>query len=1044
MNPKDEMVRELLSLEGRSPLDQIFSLMSRDLKEEVRPLLARLPLIHLMKKLVDLASHASEQPVRQALLDLACLAIDKHEYTRGLYRQLTEAVMTSDLRSAGETLSALAPSTSPQHDAPLAMEMLSVMTELLSLGGEDAKAIYCFEIAGLIADRFDLELNRAIVNQQLGHFLTRRGRFDEAESALSDATQRFERTMPSLVRTTNLLRIVVYTMRLYGTPEISLPQDLETFISCDVEAKQVVLLARAQQALNRDDFETAEVLCHQIRADQPDQEKLPAKLLRLESTIARRKGQFERADLLLRQAGEKNEEGQKPGSEILWESFFQARDLGLYDKAEKLLDHLQQVDHSVKPDYQRALITYYKGDREAAEKLWLSCLERATDDRIRADCYGMLGIILKDFQEAEQALHQAIELYIKLDRKLDHAVSLSHLAIAEIYQGVALKARGLPLIAISNFPRAEKLLNDAQEIAEQLGADSFLIDLKINYARLAWVRELYDDALKYYKEIIAHLENVYLALTKSHHIDAYQGAHEDLYEMALRCAIEAGKTEEALLFSEHGKARRFLRDVAQRAENTVQSVSHPLLDEERGLISSIRPLRDKLGQSRPLSSREQQVLTRAEERLVELRQEMQHVPELSAELSSRVYQPLSAEMLRRIVFGVESDQDQAPADAEPNQTALVGFFLDEDETLIFWLDSDSPQPAIERASIGRQEIAAAAEQLRDLFSPHRIHYRRPERTTDLAWLRPIGQRLLQPLRERLAKRSALIVAPHAGLHLLPLHLLADEGGVPLGVTHSISYVANLSFYSLLLGRDHARQARPQLPSLCLSTAAREDDRLIHDSFAIAAKAFAERSGGIFRQGVDASYQLLKEQAGTADSLYLSCHGLFNGEDPLESSLFLSNGFDLPSKFARRPAASKRAWQLIGRSEREETEDFSLGLSVRDILNLRINSRLVVLDACLSGVQRFSAGDEPLGFPTAFLLAGASALIASNWVVEQNCGRDLMIALLDHWTTGEASLGEAMRQAYAETRAKYPHPFHWAAFSLFGNDRLRFKQTPELG
>lgn len=376
------------------------------------------------------------------------------------------------------------------------------------------------------------------------------------------------------------------------------------------------------------------------------------------------------------------------------------------------------------------------------------------------------------------------------------------------------------------------------------------------------------------------------------------------------------------------------------------------------------------------------------------------------------------------------------------QTALVSFYLGEEETLIFWLDAASAQTEVERAAVRRDEIAAAAEKLRELFS--RIHHRRPERTTNMAWLEPLGAKLLRPLEARLKRCDALVVAPHAELHLLPLHLLAVEGAPPLGATHSISYVASLSLYALLLGRHLEAPERLTVPSLCLSTAAREDDELRHETFAAAARAFAERSGGLFRQGIEASRWALKQYAETAACLYLSCYGQFDNDDPLESALLLSDGRSLPGRPQPAPKrGQQRAWTFVGRQESGDpgaSGASSHGLSVRDILNLRVRSRLVVLDACMSGSQRFSPGDEPMGFPTAFLLAGASALIASNWVVEQNCGRDFMTALLDHWSSGQSSLGVAMKEAYSVTRAKYPHPFHWAAFSLFGNERLRFNQT----
>ena len=352
------------------------------------------------------------------------------------------------------------------------------------------------------------------------------------------------------------------------------------------------------------------------------------------------------------------------------------------------------------------------------------------------------------------------------------------------------------------------------------------------------------------------------------------------------------------------------------------------------------------------------------------------------------------------------------------QMALASFYIGREETLIFWLDGDSPETQVEHVSLGREEIAEAARKLHFLFSPDQINPRRPERTTDMSWLNPIGEKLLGPLADRLAKCSTLIVSPHAELHLIPLHLLSPTGGVPLGITHSITYVANLSFYALLLSRSAAKVDNFTVPSLCLSTAAVEDCDPIHQSFAIAPRAFAEKTGGIFLQGINATGEAFIHYAESAKSLYLSCHGHFDINSPLESALFLSDGRSLPS-YKQGNSALHR-------------------LSVRDILGMHIGSRLVILDACMSGNQRFSPGDEPIGFPTAFLLSGTSAVIASSWSVEQNYARCFMLALLDHWSSG-SSIGQAMQKAYSATKAKseHGHPFHWAAFSLFGNDRLPF-------
>jgi CHAT domain-containing protein len=208
-----------------------------------------------------------------------------------------------------------------------------------------------------------------------------------------------------------------------------------------------------------------------------------------------------------------------------------------------------------------------------------------------------------------------------------------------------------------------------------------------------------------------------------------------------------------------------------------------------------------------------------------------------------------------------------------------------------------------------------------------------------------------------------------------------------------------------------------LPSLSVVTAAAEDSAHIAEDFLVAPRAFAKATAGPLFEGLDATSQNVRTRAGSARILYLSCHGRFDPLDSLKSCLLLSDGNTLPSRAVSNDAAHE--------------------LSVRDILGSSIRSPLVILDACMSGIQRVAAGDEPMGFPTAFLLSGAGAVIASNWSIDQNLARDFMLALIAVWSTEGTSLGSALRQAVVTVREHYPHPFHWASFSLFGNDRLLF-------
>jgi CHAT domain-containing protein len=358
---------------------------------------------------------------------------------------------------------------------------------------------------------------------------------------------------------------------------------------------------------------------------------------------------------------------------------------------------------------------------------------------------------------------------------------------------------------------------------------------------------------------------------------------------------------------------------------------------------------------------------------------------------------------------------------EFRKTALISFLVRSDDTIAFAVHSAISDLAIARIPVSRDEIAAAAMELHTLFAPQRIHARRPERTTDMNWLRPLASRLLDPIREHLDGCDHLVIAPHAELHLLPIHLLESASFEPFAITHSITYVPNLSLYALLLRRQQRESASALLQTICLSTAAAEDGEQVHDCFSEAPALFAKLTNGKLLTGLEASKESFNDFANAADVMYLSCHGRFVQTDPLRSHLLLSANGHLPNH-------SDKFKELNA-------------LSVREIIAARIRSRLIILQACMSGAQDFAPGDEPTGFPAAFLLGGAAAVVASSWVAERNSAREFMKSVVEEWTQSTSTIGEAIQSAYRSTRERYPHPFHWAPFSLFGNDRIRFQETP---
>jgi CHAT domain-containing protein len=107
------------------------------------------------------------------------------------------------------------------------------------------------------------------------------------------------------------------------------------------------------------------------------------------------------------------------------------------------------------------------------------------------------------------------------------------------------------------------------------------------------------------------------------------------------------------------------------------------------------------------------------------------------------------------------------------------------------------------------------------------------------------------------------------------------------------------------------------------------------------------------------------------------------------------------------------------------------LHTSDILQWRLDARLAVLAACDTAVGSILAGDEQMGLPHAFLIAGAETVLASLWTIDDQMAADFLTAFYDELnTTGVPST--ALRHTRKRIYDQAPQPLHWGAFVLIGN------------
>ena len=171
------------------------------------------------------------------------------------------------------------------------------------------------------------------------------------------------------------------------------------------------------------------------------------------------------------------------------------------------------------------------------------------------------------------------------------------------------------------------------------------------------------------------------------------------------------------------------------------------------------------------------------------------------------------------------------------------------------------------------------------------------------------------------------------------------------------------------------------------------------------KAVTQLFEGDAHVGPDATESLVRDQASRASILHLAVHGEYNPLNPLFSTLHLAS---------------------------DQHNDGRLEVHEVFGLDLTGPTQLVVLSACQTQVGELSQGDEIIGLNRAFLYAGAPAVMASLWNVDDAATALLMETFYKNLQEG-MPIAKALQQAQQviSRMPDYAHPYFWAAFNLTG-------------
>ena len=205
--------------------------------------------------------------------------------------------------------------------------------------------------------------------------------------------------------------------------------------------------------------------------------------------------------------------------------------------------------------------------------------------------------------------------------------------------------------------------------------------------------------------------------------------------------------------------------------------------------------------------------------------------------------------------------------------------------------------------------------------------------------------LIRPLSAELTG-DKLTISPHGVLHYLPFDALLD-GDQYLLDRFSLRLIPSAATLTYIRS-DHASKLGRLLafgnPDLGNSSFDLPNAQLEAQNVA----ALFPDSRALLR--ADASKSAVRELGSGFSMLHFATHGKFNADAPLASGLYLAKGHDADGV-----------------------------LTVGDLYGLHLDSDLVTLSACETGLGKVANGDDVIGLTRGFLYAGARSIVASLWV-----------------------------------------------------------------
>ncbi|MGQ9800049.1 MAG: CHAT domain-containing protein [Candidatus Saccharicenans sp.] len=494
-------------------------------------------------------------------------------------------------------------------------------------------------------------------------------------------------------------------------------------------------------------------------------------------------------------------------------------------------------------------------------------------------------------------------------------------------------------------------------------------------------------------------------------------AYHNLVDLLVNQAGPSGRTKLAQAFNymERAKARAFLESIEAAKVSQEFPVDIRLANKEKELMSDLSRIYTRLITPEIEEKERSRLLDQIkliEEELERVRREI------------RLKNPAFA----NLTYPETISYDRARKEFIDGRTAIFAFLVGKESAYAFCLSSKG----LKVYSIPAQK------ELREMVSRHRRAISDTD-NQDFSSGNELYRALIEPGLENGLKNSLkkLLIIPDDILTVLPFETLVLAEPADWLIKHyTISYAPSLSSLKELVHKQNRKNRKkpsnnllavgdPYYGELEEKYTELSTKTIFQDLYSLSDMKFYRlrysqeevhritnqipRSMVLTRE--KASEDLIK-RANLADYriLHFAAHGLIDDQKPARSAIVLT-------------------------LDNDPAEDGFL--QIREILNLKLNSDLVVLSSCQTGLGQFIRGEGIEGLSRAFFYAGASSVLISLWTVNDQVASQLMERFYLHLKAAQ-NPAEALRAVKLEMvdSGVVSHPYYWAPFILNGDGDLR--------